>query len=189
MAPVDIEFWGRAAVVGALGLGSLRALVLWRAQSKVDAVNAAVLGTLSEGRAEDLDRVFAGAGSGLYLDVARAVALPVDKLREGQGAELRQRLERDMQRALVLTGQRSRRLGWLDSVCMVLSAAAAVITVVSRAPSAITTVGLLAATLLVWSNQRGYRALLRDQVAGAAALVDALVLGIEQIRARTTRDL
>jgi len=189
MAPVDVESWARAAVVITLALGSLRALVLWRAQSKVDAVNAAVLGMLSEGRADDLDRVLAGAGSGLYLDVARAIALPVDKLREDQSGELRQRLERDMKRALVLAGQRSRQLGWLDSVCMVLSAAAAVTIVVSRAPSAVTTMGLLAATLLVWSNQRSYRALLRDQVAGAAALVDAVVVGIEQIRSRTTRTL
>ncbi|HEY6725738.1 MAG TPA: hypothetical protein VI197_17005 [Polyangiaceae bacterium] len=186
---MDIESWGRVAVVSALALGSLRALVLWRAQSKVDAVNAAVLGTLSEGRAEDLDRVLAGAGAGLYLDVARAVALPVDKLREEQTTELRQRLDRDMRRALVVAGQRARQLGWLDSVCMVLSAAAAVTNLISRAPSTITTLGLLAATLLVWSNQRGYRALLRDQVAGAAALVDALVVGIEQIRSRTTREL
>lgn len=186
---MDVEGWARAAVVAALGLGSLRALVLWRAHSKVDAVNATVLGMLAEGRAEDLERVFAGAGSGLYLDVARAIALPVDKLREDDSVQRRQRLERDMKRALVLAAQRARRLGWLDSVGMVLSAAAAVSIVVSRAPSPVTTLGLLAATLLVWSNQRGYRALLRDQVAGATALVDALMVGIEQIRSRTTRDL
>lgn len=186
---MDVELWGRAAVIGALGLGSLRAVVLWRAQSKVDAVNAVVLGALSEGRAEDLTRVLDGAGSGLYLDVARAVALPVDKLREEQSDQLRQRLELDMRRALVIAGQRSRRLGWLDSVAMVLCAVAGVTSLVSRTPSTVTTLGLLAATLLVWSNQRGYRALLREQVLGATALVDALLLGIEQIRSRTTRQL
>ena len=186
---MDVEIWGRAAVVVALGLGSLRALVLWRAHSKVDAVNTVVLGALSEGRAEDLARVLTGAGSGHYLEIARAVVLPVDKLRQAESGHLRQRLERDMQRALVLAGQRSRRLGWLDSIAMLLSALAAVTTVASRAPSTITTLGLLAATLLVWSNQRGYRALVREHVAGAAALVDALVLAIEQIRSRTTRTL
>ncbi|HEU5076058.1 MAG TPA: hypothetical protein VFU02_17815 [Polyangiaceae bacterium] len=173
----------------ALALGSLRALVLWRAQSKVDVVNAVVLGTLSAGRPEDLTRVLSGSGSGLYLEVVRAIVEPLEKLRQEHGPELRRRLELDMQRALVLAGRHSRRLGWLDPICMVLCALAAVATVVSRTPSSVTSLGLFAATLLVWSNQRGYRALVREQVAGAAALVDALVLGIEQIRSRTGRDL
>jgi hypothetical protein len=163
------------AVLAAVGFGSVRAFELWRASCKVDVVNVAVLGTLAHDRGGELSNVLKRAGSGLYLEVARAIAEPTDKLRIENEAELKGRLERDALRAVSTAHGRLKRHAWLDALTIVLVGLSGVSALVGPPPSAGSALGLIAATLLWWSNARGSRSIATQIFSGAMALVDSLV--------------
>jgi hypothetical protein len=177
-----VNFPGWLVVVSLLA-ASLSAALLFRASSKVEAVNAVVLTTLASGRGRELPDVLASSGSALYLIVARAISLPLEKLSASDGRELRERLERDARIGFMTATRALRRFAWLDAasiVAILLSGASAV---TGNPPSAMLTLGLVAATLLWLSNVYRARNLATRMFAGAMALVDGLVAGRDQIRA------
>lgn len=171
------------AVGIALLLGSIRALGLWRFAARADVVNVVVMTTLAQGRGKDLGAVLDRSGSGLYLEVARAVAEPADKLLDGEPAELRARLERDARIALSQLNRKLRRHAWLDALSVVAIGLAGVTALVGERPSLVTTLGLVAASLLWLSNVRGARSTATQAYAAALALVDGLLESRESIRA------
>lgn len=171
-ARVDLGSW---AVLAALGFGSLRALELWRLSCKVDVVNVAVLGTVAQSRAEELSNVLKHAGSGLYLEVARAIAESTEKHQPDSAAELKSRLERDALRAVSAAHGRLKRHAWLDALTIVLIGLSGISAAMGPQPSASSALGLVAATLLWWSNARGARSIATQIFSGAMALVEGLV--------------
>ena len=171
-------------VVLALVLGSVRALGLWRAQARVDAINVAVVSTLVEGRARDLPKILGGAGTGLYPAVAQAIAEPVEKLFEGERVELKRRLERDARRALALAHRSLGRFAWLESLSLVAIVLAGVWAFGRQTSSFAGLVGLFAASVLWFANTRGARSIATQLVAGGMALVDTLLESVEHIRER-----
>jgi hypothetical protein len=146
-------------------------------------VNVVILGALAQGRPKELASVLENAGSGLYLQLARAIIEPPEKLVEGDDKQLRTRLERDARVALTLGQRRLRRHAWLDSFAIVAIAYAGVAAVVGEPPTLVTTLGLVAATLLWSTNVRWARSLGSQLYSGGMALVDMLVASAEQIRA------
>jgi hypothetical protein len=171
------------AILVSLIAASLRAALLLRASTKVDAVNTAVLTTLAGGRGRELADLLSSSGPALYLGVARAVSLPLDKILAPDTADVRTRLERDAQGALVTANGSLRRLGWLDAVALAGIALAGAAAVTGEYPSLVHALGLVAATLLWLSNLYRARSLATRMFAGAMALVDGLVAGREQIGA------
>lgn len=169
------------AVLGALVLGSLRALLLFRLSTGVEAVNAVVLATLASGRGRDLGGVLGGSAV-LYASVARSICEPLDKLWESDRQALRRRLERDAHAAIVGAQRALGRFAWLDALSLAAIVLAGVSALTGVVPTAKVAVGLLAATLLWLSNLYGARGVSRRIAAGAFALVDSLVTGAEEIR-------
>lgn len=145
------------AIATALLLGSLRALGLWRAHARVDAVNAVVLSMLGQGRAEGLSAVLRNSGSGLYLTIAEQLTHPLEKFGEADEQALRQRLERDARMALAAAGSRIRRFAWLDVLVLVAIVYSGISGLLVGLGSWVSSLGLLAATLLWWANVRAAR--------------------------------
>src|SRR5688500_20000628 len=106
------------AILFSLVAASLRAALLLRASTKVEAVNAAVLTTLAGGRGRELGDLLSSSGPALYLGVARSISLPIDKILASDGADVRKQLERDAQVALVAANRSLRWLAWLDAVAL-----------------------------------------------------------------------
>lgn len=171
-----------ATIVMALGAGGIRAVFLWRAFTRVDVVNVAVLGTLSRGRAQDLAALLAGVGPALYPRVVSAVCEPVQKLMSGSDAEVRARLDHDGTQALILAHRQLRRSAWLDGVTVGGMALCGISVLVGSAPGAAPAGGLVAATLLWLANVRAARHIATGMHAGVAALVDSLMAALEPIR-------
>jgi hypothetical protein len=174
------------AILVSLVAASLRAALLLRASTKVEAVNAAVLTTLAGGRGRELADLLSSSGPALYLGVARAISLPVDKISASDTAVVRKQLERDAQMALMEANRSLRRSAWLDAVALVGIALAGAAAMTGERPSLVHALGLLAATLLWLSNLYGARSLATRMFAGAMALVDGLVAGREQLEAANT---
>lgn len=166
----------------ALLLGSLRALGLWRAHARVDVINVVVVGVLVQGRGRDLAAVLGGAGAGLYPEVARAIVEPMEKLLSSSSRELRARLERDAQRALAIAHRRLQAYAWLESLSIAVIVISGVWALSGQGASLVSQLGLLAATLLWFSNVRRARNIATQLVAGGAALIDTLLESAEQIR-------
>ena len=175
------------AILASLVAASLRAALLLRASTKVEAVNAAVLTTLAGGRGRELADLLSSSGPALYLGVARSISLPVDKISASDTAVVRKQLERDAQIALMEANRSLRRSAWLDAVALVGIALAGAAAMTGERPSLVHTLGLLAATLLWLSNLYGARSLATRMFAGAMALVDGLVMGREQLEAANTK--
>lgn len=165
------------AVGLALAAGTLRAVQLWRASTRVDAVNSVVLASLAEGRGADLSGILARAGSGLYLDIAARICEPLDKLTEGTDDELRRRLDRDARAAASHALKRLRRWAWLDHVALLGILFTGLGAATGQTPTLVLTAEVLAATLLWLSNLHGARSTATRSLAGAMALVDSLVEG------------
>jgi hypothetical protein len=174
------------AILVSLVAASLRAALLLRASTKVEAVNTAVLTTLASGRGRELADLLSSSGPALYLGVARSISLPVDKILASDAADVRKRLERDAQAALMVANRSLGRLAWLDAVALVGIALAGAAAVTGEYPSLVHALGLVAATLLWLSNLYGARSLATRMFAGAMALVDGLVTGREEIGAANT---
>jgi len=174
------------AILISLVAASLRAALLLRASTKVAAVNTAVLTMLAGGRGRELADLLSSSGPALYLGVARAISLPLEKILASDGAAARKELERDAQTALIAANRSLRRLAWLDAVSLAGIALAGAAAVTGEYPSLVHALGLTAATLLWLSNLYGARSLATRMFAGAMALVDALVTGREQIGAANT---
>jgi hypothetical protein len=174
------------AILVSLVAASLRAALLLRASTKVEAVNAAVLTTLAGGRGRELPDLLSSSGPALYLGVARAISLPVEKILAFDGAALRKELERDAQTALIGANRWLRRSAWLDAVALAGIALAGAAAVTGEYPSLVHALGLVAATLLWLSNLYGARSLATRMFAGAMALVDGLVAGREPIGSAST---
>jgi hypothetical protein len=170
------------AVIVSLVSGGIRAAQLFRASGKVDAVNAVVLATLANGRGRELSAVLSGSGSALYLTVARAISVPLDKLLASDEREARRRLEGDAQIALMAANRALGRFAWLDFISLGAIVLAGVSAVTAESPSAMQALGLIAASLLWLSNLYGARSIATRMFAGAMALVDGLVAGRDQIR-------
>jgi hypothetical protein len=170
------------AVIVSLVSGSIRAAQLFRASTKVEVVNAVVLTTLASGRGSELPNVLSSSGSALYLGVARAISVPVDKLLASDDAETRRRLERHAQIGLLAANRALKRSVWLDAVSIAAVVVAGASAATLEPPSAPTALGLVAATLLWLSNAYSARSIATRSFAGAMALVDGLVAGQEQIR-------
>jgi hypothetical protein len=166
----------------ALALGTLRALVLWRAQTRVEVVNVVVLGALGEGRGHELPNVLRRSGSALYLDVAARIVDPVDKLFDGDRKALEKRLERDSMRALAEANARLRRHGWMDALVLTAIALTGLAALSGESPGIVLTGELLAATLLWLANVRAARSIATRLHAGAMTLVESLMAGAEQFR-------
>jgi hypothetical protein len=169
-------------IVLALLAASLRAALLFRASTKVEAVNAVVITTLASGRGRELSDVLSKSGSGLYLTVARSISLPLDKLLVSDERELRERLERDAQIGFITATRALRRFAWLDAAALVAMLLAGASAVTGSPPSAMLGLGLVAATLLWLSNLYRARSIATRMFAAGMALVDGLVAGREQIR-------
>jgi len=148
----------------------------------VDVVNVAIVSALAEGRSKELPWLLENAGSGLYLELARAIVEPPQKLLEGDEEQLQKRLERDARAAMVLGYRKLRRHAWLDSFAIVAIGYAGVSAMVGERPTWVTTLGLMAATLLWFTNLRWARSLATQLYSGSTALVDTLVASAEQIR-------
>lgn len=170
------------AVFSSLLAGSVRALLLWRASTSVEVVNVAVLSALAQGRGQDLDGLLRGAGSGLYLDVARAIgraALELQGTADHQAP--RQHLERSARAALIAAGQRLRRHAWLDFVALAALVYAGIDAAIYGRATPFKAVALLAATLLWLANLRSARAIATRSYAGASALVDSALQSFAQL--------
>ena len=170
------------AVVISLVAGSIRAAQLFRASGKVDVVNAVVLTTLANGRGRELPNVLSSSGSALYLAVARSISVPLDKLLVSDEVEARRQLERDAQIALMTANRTLARFASLDFISLAAIMLAGVGAATAESHSAILALGLVAATLLWFSNLRGARSIATRMFAGAMALVDGLLAGRDQIR-------
>lgn len=169
------------AVRFALVLGTLRALLLLRAQTKVEVVNVVVLGALGEGRGADLPNVLRQSGSALYLEVAMRIVEPTEKLFGVGPRELRKRLERDAIKGLAHANARLRRFWWMDTLvlCAILLTGFSAFS--GERPSPVLAAELVAASLLWLANVRGARSASTRLYAGAMALVESLVQGVDQI--------
>lgn len=166
---------GAWAVAVALTAGSFRAAQLWRAAARVDAVNSVILTSLGEGRGAELPGILRRAGSGLYLDVATSICEPIEKLAQGDDAELRQRLDRDAHAGLLRALKRLRRWAWLDHVTLLCVLFTGLGALTGQRPSLVLTAEVVAATLLWLSNLYGARSTATSAFAGATALVDGLI--------------
>jgi hypothetical protein len=182
----DFMTFSAWAILVSLVAASLRAALLLRASTKVEAVNTAVLTTLAGGRGRELADLLSSSGPALYLGVARSISLPLDKISASDAADVRKRLERDAQAALMVANRSLSRSAWLDAVALVGIALAGAAAVTGEYPSLVHALGLVAATLLWLSNLYGARSLATRMFAGAMALVDGLVEGREQIGAANT---
>jgi hypothetical protein len=178
-AVMNLSGW---AVIVSLVSGGIRAAQLFRASGKVDAVNAVVLATLANGRGRELPNLLSRSGSALYLRVARAISVPLDKLLASNEGEARRRLEGDAQIALMAANRTLGRFAWLDFISLAAIVLAGVSAVTAESPSPMQALGLIAATLLWLSNLYGTRSIATRMFAGAMALVDGLVAGRDQIR-------
>jgi hypothetical protein len=167
------------AVNWALGaafiFGSIRALQLWRAQTRVEVVNVVVLSALGEGRGADIPGVLRSSGSALYLEVACRLVEPLASLDEADEAEVKNRLEREAVKALTVVNRRISGLWWLDTLSLIAIAFAGFSAFSGERPSLVQTLALLAATLLWLANVRGARSLSTRMYAGATALVEGIV--------------
>jgi hypothetical protein len=178
---------GAWAVGGALLLSSVRAALLWRTSSRVDVVNAVVLGSLAEGRTRDLEAVLTHAGTGAYLPIARALCRAWQNFDATHDADLHKSLEREARRALLQATRRLRRWSWLDHGAL-LGILAAGLSPFTGAASGILALELVAATLLWLSNLYGARSQALRLVAGATALVESLVAAEQHLpTSRPTR--
>lgn len=171
------------AVGAALLAGSVRAVQLWRASARVDVINSVVLTTLAEDRGRALSGVLRKSGSGLYLEIARRICEPIDKLAEGTDTDVQQRLDRDARAALSRATRRLQRLAWLDHIALLGILFTGIGAVTGEAPSTVLAVQLVAATLLWLSNMYGARTLVTSLFSGATALTDGLVKGREHFAA------
>ena len=173
---------GSYAVVVALLAGSVRALVLWRASIGVAVVNVVVLTALAQGRGDALEALLRGSGSAPYLDVAGAIGRSLLTVRASQSPEreLRQRVRRDAEAALVAAARRLRRHAWLEYVALAAILLAG-FDAVSGGATQFKALGLFAATLLWFSNVRGARSIATRHYAGAEALVDSLFASLDQL--------
>jgi hypothetical protein len=173
---------GSYALFSSLLAGSIRALLLWRASTSVEVVNVAVLSALAQGRGQELDGLLRGAGSGLYLDVARAIgraALELHATADQQAP--RQHLERGARAALIVAGQRLRRHAWLDFVSLAALVYAGIDAAIYGRATPFKAVALLAATLLWLANLRSARAIATRSYAGASALVETALQSFAQL--------
>lgn len=176
---------GAWAVGLALLFGSLRAVQLWRCSSRVDVVNAVILGSLAEGRTRELEEVLRGAGSGAYLEVAREICRAWATVDPSSATELVKRLEREARGALIRATRRIQRWSWLDHGAL-LGILAAGLSAFTGSASAILALELVAATLLWFSNLYGARSQGLRLVAGATALVESLVAARDHLPAHGT---
>ncbi len=174
--------WTELSLGISLAAGGVRAAQLWRAHTDFRAVNVVVMRTLLEGRAQDLPTLLERSGPSFYTQVARDTVVPTDKL-GGAGAELRERLRRDAQQACVQLAQRLKQGLWLELLTLfgIGSAAAALFFDSSR--NGIAGVGLVAACLLLVSNQRASRSIASGALVGSSQLVDALTSNQQAIEA------
>jgi hypothetical protein len=185
-------------VVVALLAGSFRALRIWRASTKVEVVNMAVLSLLARGRSEDLGALLAASGPAAYLTVARAIGKSAiglladdesEKNAPGKSAELqrqahgaREQLAHDAQLAVITAARRFGREVWLDAVVLVAIGFAGVSAALGNQASGPVALGLVAATLLWLANVWGARSTTTRMYAGAMALVDSIIENLEQFR-------
>jgi hypothetical protein len=174
---MDAANW---AIGFALTLGSIRALALWRAQTKVEVVNVVVLGALAEGRGGDLPAVLRQSGSALYLEVAARIVEPTEKLFDRGSRELRTRLERDAVKALAHANTRLKRYWWTDTLVLAAVAFTGFSAFSGKAPSVVLAGELAAATLLWFANVRAARSASTRLYAGAMALTESLVAGASE---------
>jgi hypothetical protein len=174
---------GAYAVVLALLAGTLRALSLWRAASRVEVVNVVVLNALAQGRGHQLETLLRGSGSGPYLAVAGAIGRAALELRESAPLEQspRQALQHAARAALFDAGRRLRRHAWLDFVSLAAIAYAGIDAITRASATPFKAVALLAATLLWLANLRTARSIATHSYAGAGALVDSLLASFEEI--------
>jgi hypothetical protein len=173
---------GTYAVFLALLVGSIRALLLWRASSGVEVVNIAVLSALAEGRGPDLEGLLRGSGSGLYLDVAGAIGRTALALRRaGAEQDVRQRLQHAARTAVMAAGQRLRRHAWLDVSSLAALVYAGIDAAVYGAATPFKAVALVAATLLWFANLQSARSIATRCYAGASALVESLVESFDRL--------
>jgi ABC-type multidrug transport system fused ATPase/permease subunit len=175
--PLDAESY---AIVVALVAGSIRALMLWRASIAVDVVNVVVLSALAEGRGEKLRDLLRGSGSAPYLEVAATVgnaALDLSSAAMGENTEnrFRERLEHEARVAVAAANRRLLRNAWLDALSLIAIVFAGLNAVMNARASGVATVGLIAATLLWFSNVRGARSIGTRVYSGATALVASLL--------------
>ncbi len=176
---MDAANW---AVGVALLLGTLRALTLWRAQTKVEVVNVVVLSALGEGRGGDLPTVLRRSGAALYLEVAARIVEPVDKLFDDDTRALKKRLERDALKALAHANTRLKGLWWMDTLVIAAIAVTGFSAFSGENRSIVLTGELLAATLLWIANVKGARNASTRLYAGAMALVESLVAAAAELR-------
>jgi hypothetical protein len=176
---MNVSAW---AVAGALSLGTVRAVQIFRLSSKVEVVNAVVLTTLANGRGHELSKLLESAGRGLYLGVARSIGLFFMQLLGSEDTDLRGRLRKEAQTALIVASRSLRRFAWLETLSLALIVLAGVGAVTGENPSAMVALGLVAATLLWLSNVYATRNVATRLFAGAMALVDSLLAGIDPIR-------
>lgn len=171
------------AAGAALLAGSVRAVQLWRTSTpRPDVVNTAIFAALGEGKVAELTRGLRGSGSGAYLEVARRICEPVDKLTSENTDELRATLDRDAQRALLHGIRHLQRWAWLDWVALLGILIAGVGAAIDGSPSGVLALEVFAATLLWLANSYGARSAATRWFAGATALVDGLLEGRAALR-------
>jgi len=170
------------AVGFAFLLGSIRAIELWRSLPRVDVVNVVVMSALAEGRGRDIERLLGSVGPSPYFKLARAIAQAFEKLTTSDPRTARRELEREAMIALGVANRALRRLAWLDMLALVAILFAGIAAAVDGRASVVLALELFAATLLWLSNVRGTRSIATRQYAGATALVDGMVKGIDALR-------
>ena len=181
------------SVVVALLAGSLRALNIWRAATKVEVINVAVMSTLAQGRSGELKGLLHSVGPGAYQGVALAVTESFLQLltehRSGDPQtplsvrDAREVLEREATRAVIAGVRRSTRDTGLDAVVLLGLVFAGVSAAVGDHASGPVALGLVATTLLWISNVWGARNNATRMYAGAMALADDLARGLDELRA------
>jgi len=174
--------WTELGLGVALGFGGIRALELWRAQGDFRATNVVVMRTLLEGRGRDLPELLAKSGPSLYVQVARAILTPPDKLWASADEDAASMLKRDSELACVHRIRHLERGLWLEMSSWVGIATAAAGLFFEPSESRLGGLGLVAASLLIIANQRASRAVRAGALVGAAQLVDALLASMDAVR-------
>lgn len=170
----------RLAVFVALLAGSGRALLLWRATVRMDAVNAATVLVFGEGREAGLSSLMRGAGRAPYLDAATLIADAARRLATEEGSPepspraLRNELRREASRAVIVANQRLRRHAWLDGVTVVALGLAGAASAIGGSASLREVLAVIAGTLLWLANLLALRSLTVRMSVAASALAESL---------------
>ncbi len=171
---------GLIAVVVAFLSASLRALELWRANARVDVINAVVVTMFGEGRAADVAQVLRVGGRAPYVRLAESLCEVARPWSDEPGfsaagqREVRQRLEAHVARALVIAHRSLRRNGWLDIVTLAAIVVAGVGSAMTGATTGKLVLMQLAATQLWLANVLTVRSISARMVAGAMTLAEGL---------------